>query len=261
MRLQDARRNKRAFIRLPCGPGLVGLIILVFVLAGCSLRQASGLSTLRKAEPSALQNSERNPRTERHSSTSSPRENGDGTGSSLPSGAGKVVAARVTKIVDGDTIYVKVEGREEKVRFIGVNTPELANPERGQREEPFGREAKAYTEKELSGRQVYLEFDVQLRDKYGRLLAYVWLERPQKGTAEEARVNLFNARLLLDGYAQVMTVPPNVKYVDLFLTWQREAQKNRRGLWGLSPRTSRGIDGSVQAPGSSQRRVPYAGTV
>lgn len=230
MRLQDARRNGRAFFRLPRGLGLVGLILLVLALAGCSVRQVPGPSTVRNPQPSALQNPERNPQTERRSPTSSPGEKGDG--SPLSPGAGRVVAARVTKIVDGDTIHVKVEGREEKVRLIGVNTPELANPERGQREEPYGREAKAYTEKELSGRQVYLEFDVQLRDKYGRLLAYVWLERPQKGTAEEAWANLFNARLLLNGYAQVMTVPPNVKYVDLFLTWQREAQKNRRGLWG-----------------------------
>lgn len=233
MRLHHVRSKRRAFIQLLGGSGLVGLIVLVVGLTGCSLRPVPGLSTQQHPQPSALQNQEGTRQTERHSSISPRRENGAGPGSSFSLQAGKVVAARVTKIVDGDTIYVKVGGREEKVRLIGVNTPELANPERGQREEPYGREAKAYTEKELSGREVYLEFDVQLKDKYGRLLAYVWLERPQKGTAEEARANLFNARLLLNGYAQVMTVPPNVKYVDLFLTWQREAQKNRRGLWRL----------------------------
>lgn len=79
-----------------------------------------------------------------------------------------------------------------------------------------------------------MEFDVQEKDRYGRLLAYVWLEKPSQITDEEIRTKMFNAILLLEGYAQVMTVQPNVKYVDYFLQYQREAMEAGRGLWGLA---------------------------
>lgn len=87
----------------------------------------------------------------------------------------KVLPAVVTSVADGDTLHVKVNGREEKLRLIGVNTPEIAHPDLGIKEQPYGKEALAYTQKRLDGRQVYLELDVGERDKYGRLLAYVWL--------------------------------------------------------------------------------------
>jgi hypothetical protein len=75
---------------------------------------------------------------------------------------------------------------------------------------------------------------VELRDQYGRLLAYVWLEEP-KGEADgkQIRDHMFNARLLLDGYVQQMTFPPNVRYVDYFNVYQAEAREAGRGLWGL----------------------------
>ncbi|WP_448375814.1 thermonuclease family protein [Fervidobacterium sp.] len=138
----------------------------------------------------------------------------------------------VVDIIDGDTIKVNLAGEEYKVRLIGVNTPETKHPTK--RVEPYGPEAKAYTKKILTGRTVYLEFDVQEKDRYGRLLAYVWLEKPEQITDEEIRTKMFNAILLLEGYAQVMTVQPNVKYVDRFLQYQREAMENQRELWGLS---------------------------
>jgi len=80
--------------------------------------------------------------------------------------------ATVTKIVDGDTIYVRLSGgTEEKARFIGVDTPETKHPSKP--DEPYGSEAEAYTRAQLDGKQVWLEPDVQDRDKYGRILAYV----------------------------------------------------------------------------------------
>ena len=145
----------------------------------------------------------------------------------------RVVTAVVTSVSDGDTVHVKLDGKDERVRLIGVNCPEVAHPELGIEEQPYGKEATAYTRERLSGKAVYLEFDVQERDKYGRLLAYVWLEKPASGTEEEARAKMYNARLLLDGYAQVMTVPPNVKYADLFVKLQREA-RGRKGDVGYS---------------------------
>ncbi len=136
----------------------------------------------------------------------------------------------VVDVVDGDTIKVNLAGEEYKVRLIGVNTPETNHPVK--HVEPYGPEAKAFTKKMLTGRTVYLEFDVQEKDRYGRLLAYVWLEKPTQITDEEIRTKMFNAILLLEGYAQVMTVQPNVKYVDYFLQCQRKAMESGKGLWG-----------------------------
>jgi len=124
----------------------------------------------------------------------------------------------VVRVVDGDTIHVRVDGRVEKVRYIGVNTPELHHPTRGV--EPGGREAWTVNRELVAGKRVRLELDVQSRDRYGRLLAYVWVDGM-----------MVNAELVRRGYAQVMTVPPNVRYQDLFLTLQRDARQSGRGLW------------------------------
>jgi hypothetical protein len=86
----------------------------------------------------------------------------------------------------------------------------------------------------LTGKDIFLEFDVQKYDNYGRLLAYVWLSSPKEISEQEIKSKMFNAILLLEGYAQVMTVPPNVKYVDYFLKFQKEARENNKGLWGIT---------------------------
>ncbi|MBE3588750.1 MAG: thermonuclease family protein [Thermoanaerobacteraceae bacterium] len=144
--------------------------------------------------------------------------------SSLPG----LLEATVTYVVDGDTVHVVLAGgREEKVRFIGVNTPESTK-----KVEPYGKEAAAYTKRRLDGRKVWLEKDVAERDKYGRLLAYIWLSPPKDDGEAEVRARMYNAELLLNGYAQVMTVPPNVKYADLFVKLQQEAREAKKGLWG-----------------------------
>ncbi|WP_051276522.1 thermonuclease family protein [Desulfovirgula thermocuniculi] len=167
-----------------------------------------------------------------------------------PTQAGiRTVQATVISVSDGDTVHVNFNGRDERVRMIGVNCPEISHPDLGIKEEPYGREAKAHTERQLSDRQVWLEFDVQERDNYGRLLAYVWLEPPSSGSEDEVRAKMYNARLLLDGYAQVMTVPPNVKYANLFAKFQREAREAGKGLWGLSPDPATG-DAGKQASGT-----------
>ncbi len=106
-----------------------------------------------------------------------------------------------------------------KVRYIGVDTPETQNPMRG--DEPYGMEAAEANRKLVDGKTVRLEFDVQQLDRYGHTLAYVYLE---DGT-------FVNAWLVEHGFALVMTVPPNVKYQELFLKLQREAREAGRGLW------------------------------
>jgi len=94
-------------------------------------------------------------------------------------------------VVDGDTIIVIIDGKKEKVRLIGVDAPETDGPYT--KEEPYGREASAFTKKVTEGENVRLEYDWQKRDKYGRILAYVYLE---DGT-------FLNAELIKQGYATV----------------------------------------------------------
>lgn len=124
----------------------------------------------------------------------------------------------VIRVVDGDTIHVRLGNRVEKVRYIGIDTPELRHPSRG--EEPGGREARKLNRALVEGRRVRLELDVQVRDRHGRLLAYVWV-----GDL------MVNAELVRLGYAQVMTIPPNVRYQALFVRLQRDAREAGRGLW------------------------------
>lgn len=107
----------------------------------------------------------------------------------------------------------------EKVRLIGVNAPETGNKGKSGL---LGIRAKNYAKERLLGRVVTLEFDVVSRDRYGRLLAYLYV----KGS-------LFNSRLLRDGYAQVYTSPPNLLHLKELLAAQREAIESGRGLWGV----------------------------
>ena len=148
---------------------------------------------------------------------------------SLVQAAPAVIEAKVIKHVDGDTVYVQIGKKTEKIRFIGVDTPESTI-----QHEPYGTEASNYTKKMLLGKKVYLQKDVQERDKYGRLLAYVWLKKPTTGSNSEATKYMFNAILVKNGYAQVMTIPPNVKYSSLFVSLQSQARAAHKGLWGLN---------------------------
>ena len=142
---------------------------------------------------------------------------------SAPAPAGVVGAglAHVTKHIDGDTIRVEIDGHEETVRFIGIDTPETHG--QGGLRECFGREASERTAKLLPvGTKVRLVRDVEPRDRYGRLLAYVY----------RALDGLFvNLALARDGYAAVLTYPPNVAHADEFVTATAEAREHNRGLW------------------------------
>ncbi len=132
--------------------------------------------------------------------------------------------ATVKKVVDGDTFWINDgTNKEIKIRLIGVDAPEsrkVFKKEVGY----YGKEAKKYLTELLENRVVYLEYDVTRKDQYGRTLAYVYL---QDGT-------FVNAELVKNGFAMVMTIPPNVKYADLFVKLQQEARDNNRGLWGNS---------------------------
>jgi len=129
------------------------------------------------------------------------------------------VRAKVQRVSDGDTFVATVQGRRERVRVIGVDTPESVDPNRP--DEPYGQEASDFAKHYLDGETVRLAGDAEPRDRYGRMLAYVWLE---DGT-------FWNALLVAEGYAQQLTIPPNVTYADLFRRLAREARQHDRGLW------------------------------
>ena len=130
--------------------------------------------------------------------------------------------ARVVAVVDGDTIKVNLGGQVYRVRYIGIDTPETKQPDRGV--EWMGPEAAAYNEQLVGGKVVVLEKDVSETDQYGRLLRYVWVDDV-----------MVNAELVRQGYAVVGTWPPDVKYHDLLLGAQRDAREAGRGLWGTPP--------------------------
>lgn len=142
----------------------------------------------------------------------------------------------VLKIIDGDTLLLEYKGKKESVRLIGIDTPEsrlnrkaLKDAEKGHKDIEniikAGREASRFVQSLVkSGDEVRLEFDAQTRDKYGRLLAYVYLSDGR----------MLNEEILKAGYAQLLTYPPNIKYVDRFLKAYREARENNRGLWRIA---------------------------
>ncbi|HTN78929.1 MAG TPA: thermonuclease family protein [Acidimicrobiales bacterium] len=141
---------------------------------------------------------------------------GGSSGSKLEPGQ-----AVVQRVVDGDTVVVHVGGRDERVRLIGVDTPETVDPRKPV--QCFGKEASAHTKSLLPpGTVVRLERDVEPRDRYDRLLAYVYR------VSDGLFVNLELAR---DGYAQQLTIPPNVAYVDQIRAAVADARREGKGLW------------------------------
>jgi micrococcal nuclease len=126
----------------------------------------------------------------------------------------------VLRVVDGDTVEVQVGGRKETVRLIGIDTPETVDPRSPV--ECFGAEASDRSKALLpEGTEVRLVADVEPRDRYDRLLAYVYRD---DGT-------FVNLALVEDGYASVLTYPPNVAHVDEFTAAAARARDEGRGLW------------------------------
>lgn len=124
-------------------------------------------------------------------------------------------AVKAVRVIDGDTIEL---ANGETVRYIGIDAPETLHPSRPV--EFMGLEAAAFNRTLVSSQDVRLEFDVQQRDHFGRLLAYVYVN------------DIFvNAELVRSGYARVATYPPNVRHVDLFVESERRARQEENGLW------------------------------
>ena len=136
----------------------------------------------------------------------------------------------VKRVVDGDTLLLE---NGVRVRMIGIDTPEIHESDKLYRDskrsgedtsaiKKLGEEAYAFTKNLVEGKRVGLEFDTEKYDKYNRLLAYVFLKNNGM---------FVNAEIVKQGYASLMTIPPNVKYAELFRQLYKEARENKRGLW------------------------------
>jgi len=138
-----------------------------------------------------------------------------------PSGPASAHAPQVVKVVDGDTIEVRAGGHTEKVRLLGIDTPETKDPRKPV--QCFGKEASHHTTELLPvGTEVRLEPDVEERDRYDRVLAYVY--RVEDGL-------FVNLELARGGYADLLTYPPNVAHTAEFQAAVSEARREQRGLW------------------------------
>jgi micrococcal nuclease len=157
---------------------------------------------------------------------------GGGEDSDEPSGP---VTVRVTHVVDGDTIDVRMpDGDDDTVRYIGIDTPETVKPDTPV--QCGGPEAHDANERLVGGRAVTLRFDAERRDVYGRLLAYVYLPRRAGQGRGPAQPPLFvNAELVRRGLARTLTIPPNDSFASLFKRLAAQAGAAGRGLWGRCP--------------------------
>ncbi len=139
----------------------------------------------------------------------------------------------ITRIIDGDTIQALYGGVEKRIRLIGIDTPESRVNRKAKKDAnmsdhdlktiiEMGKKAKAYVDGLVKrGDLITIEFDVQERDRYKRLLGYVYLSNGK----------MLNEEIVKAGYANVMTIPPNVKYKDRFIGAYQEAEEDKRGLW------------------------------
>lgn len=138
---------------------------------------------------------------------------------SPPGKTGAEFTYNVKRVIDGDTVVLS---GGERVRYIGVDTPEIHHPVKGV--EYFGPEAAEFNKKLVLNKNIRLEFDKEKYDRYGRTLAYVFLE---DGT-------FVNEDLIKNGYARTMAIKPNTKYAGLFKELQIQAKAKKLGLWGKS---------------------------
>jgi micrococcal nuclease len=131
---------------------------------------------------------------------------------------------RVVDVVDGDTVKVRLSDHTETVRYIGVDTPETVKP--GEPVECFGKRASSFNRRHVEGRRVRLRFGAERRDRYGRLLAYVYVG---------ARERSINADLVARGYGEVLVIPPNVEHAERYRRLEQRARQRGAGLWGTCP--------------------------
>jgi len=146
---------------------------------------------------------------------------GLGRTSRLQAGAGETFSARVVRVVDGDTVKIRRDGRRDTVRLIGVDTPESVKP--GVPVECYAKEASRETTRLLRNERVKLVLDREARDRYDRLLAYVYRIRDNR---------FVNQQLVARGYARTLRIAPNTRFAARFAHLEGEARAAGLGLWG-----------------------------
>jgi micrococcal nuclease len=154
---------------------------------------------------------------------------------------GRTTKAKVTRIIDGDTIVVAIGSKSYHVRYIGMDTPEEVKPNTPI--QAMAREATAANTRLVAGKTVLLERDVSETDRFGRLLRNVWVQR-------NGVLTLVGLELVRTGFAQVTTFPPDVKYVDQLTAAETEARSAEIGLWGQAPAATPAPQGFVGGGGS-----------
>jgi micrococcal nuclease len=205
-------------------------IIVALLLAGCGTADNNG-ETLEETVQETEQQKETEQQTDEvveeeqktEENEAEPEENTASEEQTTKYDTVKTIPAAITKVVDGDTVKITLEnGSEETVRLLLIDTPETVHPSKPV--QPFGPEASEFAKNTLpSGKQIGIEIDVSERDKYGRLLAYIWVDN-----------KMFNEMLLERGLARVAYIyPPNTKYVDQFRAIQRTAQEQGVGIWSI----------------------------
>jgi micrococcal nuclease len=192
--VRERPRRKSTRRSIPTGSGVIGSLVLFIVVALLVLRPWEG--ELERGPASAM--------------------------------------AVVTRVVDGDTVEVRIGGAMEDVRLIGVDTPETVKP--GEPVQCFGPQASAFTHRQLEDRRVRLDFGVERRDVYGRLLAYLYIEDStldvSRPVQSPTRDRFFNSILVSRGLARSLTIPPNDRFAAKFKRLELAAARSGRGLWG-----------------------------
>jgi micrococcal nuclease len=135
----------------------------------------------------------------------------------------------VMRVVDGDTIWVRFGGRDWRVRYIGIDAPELGDVV----PEPWAVEATEANRRLVEGQSVYLERDVSETDRFGRLLRYVWL--PPPGEESPIGWRMVNLELVRAGFAHAVSFPPDIAYQEALVAAEAEAREEAAGLWAEEP--------------------------
>ena len=196
---------------------LFGVVLLLLLLTSCTLESGTSTETTQTVLQENINNKEIEKQEQKQLAKRFNLE-----------------AVTVERAVDGDTLKL-TDGR--RVRLIGINTPESTK-----RTEQYGKEASQYTMSKLNGKQVWIQKDISETDRYDRLLRIVWLAIPTDDMNEnEIRTKMFNADLVINGYAEPSTFQPDVKYSKYFIKFAREARDHNTGLWAYGKKgTTRG---------------------
>jgi micrococcal nuclease len=214
----------------------IGIVLIISLLASCQQQvQTDQGADKRQENPTAINNRTQQP-TDSENKTVPNQE-----------AKGKTLQATVVKVVDGDTVKIKLHnGQVETVRLLLIDTPETVHPSKPV--QPFGPEASQFSKKLMPpGTKIEVEPGISERDKYGRLLAYFYINGES-----------VNKKLIEKGLARVAYVyAPNTKYIDEFRELQDQARQKKAGIWSIENyATSQGFDDTLPTKPVASSSIP-----